>query len=375
MHPCSRLLAALSLSLCSISATAAISQDLTRASFRTATCNIDSMVLSFRMDEAFDEPLMTSKLRWQAGSNTSAECLSTLTNVWVRVRTEAGTIKYVKLSPDAPAAGPNFGPTATESPSWGSLFCDAPTEAASCAATGEAKALFESALRFEGFELTTENRTLAGSSPPSPRAQAQSAAPQVGQSLDLLLASAIDQAISPGSVEQKPVTNDPSLTPEQIAEANKRQRDEHARSAVNSVVTLIASSLAQYVAPAHTCETDRVIANWVQARGTCQLNFRSEANHEFTCADNGVRTPIRSTRQANIDLQKDLAAVGPIKVSDEGWASVVLELKDELRSTTEGNYKTNRWQFTANAAKLADLEQLASSILALKQYCERGGSS
>lgn len=375
MRPCSRFLAALALSLCSISAAAAINQDLTRASFRTAICNIDSMVLSFRMDEAFGEPLMTSKLRWQAGSNTATDCLSTLTSVWVRVRTEAGDLKYVKLSPDAPVAGPDFGPTATESPNWGSLFCDAPSEAANCAARDEAKALFESALRFEGFELITGTRTLAASSIPQSRPQTPSAAPQRGQSLDLLLASAIDQAISPDGGQQKPVTNEPSLTPEQIAEANKRQRDEHARSAVNQVVTLIASSLAQYVAPAHPCETDRVIANWVQARGTCQLNFRSEANHEFTCTDNGVRTPVRATRQANIDLQKDLAKVGPIKVSDEGWASVVLELKDELRSTTEGNYKTNRWQFTANAAKLADLEQLASSILALKQYCESGGSS
>ncbi|MCB1693891.1 MAG: hypothetical protein KDI19_14075 [Pseudomonadales bacterium] len=351
---------------------AAMSQDLSRQNFRSSICNIDSMTVTFKLDEAFGEPLLTSKMRWRAGPNTSPDCLSRLTYIWLRARTADGTFKYLKLSPEVASSGEDFGPTATESPSWSMLFCDAPTDSAACSSIEESKKLFATPLAFEGFEVITEARTVSGatSTPTSPSPTSKQA--DAKQSLDSLLAEAIDQAIAPtvggGTPEAPPA--EPVMTPEQIAEQEKRQREEMAHTAVNNVVTLIASSLAQFTAPAHGCESDRVVANWVQARGTCQLNFRSEANHQFLCAENGRPEPVRATRQANINLEKDVERIGPIRISDEGWASVVIQLSGDIRSTTEGNYKTNRWQFTAAKDKLEDIEQLASSILTLKQYCE-----
>lgn len=346
---------------------AQIGTDLVKSNFRSAICNIDSMGVSFKLDEAFGEPLATSKMQWRAGPNTDNNCLSRLTHVWVRVRTPGDDIRYIKLNPAIVPAGTGFGPTATESPNWSNFFCNQPLDVAACETEGQAKALFAGPLRFEGFEVVTETRTLSslGNSRPGEKQLDNDAF-----SLDSLLDAAVNDAIEPGV--EKAASPPPELTPEQLAEQRQTQLDEHARNAVNNIVTLIASSLAQFTTPAHDCESERIIANWVQARGTCQLNFRSEANHEFLCTENGVPKPVRATRRANINLSTDLYRITPVRLSEEGWASVVLELGDELRTTTEGAYKTNRWQFTARADQIEDLKQLAGSLLTLKDHCTVG---
>ncbi|MEX0941741.1 MAG: hypothetical protein WD002_04280 [Pseudomonadales bacterium] len=351
-----------------------VGAELVRSNFQSAICNIDSMTISFKLDEAFGEPLATSKMQWRAGPNTDINCLSRLTHVWVRVRTPDDTIHYIKLNPEIVPSGAGFGPTATESPNWSNFFCHQSFDGTSCESAAQAKALFASALRFEGFNVVNETRTLSGLSSTRPNdGTAQKRLNNHAFSLDSLLEAAVKDAIDPGAESAKAPPRPPELTPDQIAELQRNRRAEHARSAVNNVVTLIASSLAQFTTPAHNCESERVITNWVQARGICQLNFRSETNHEFLCTENGVPAPIRATRRANINLASDVARITPIKVSEEGWASVVLELGDELRTTTEGSYKTNRWQFTTGSDQLEELKQLAGSLLTLKDYCQADG--
>jgi len=138
-------------------------------------------------------------------------------------------------------------------------------------------------------------------------------------------------------------------------------------------VTLISSSLAEYTTPAHSCESGRKVANWVQARGTCQLNFRSESSHDFLCADSGEKKSVKSTDAASINLTNGLTAISDIRVSSDGWASMSLQLSDEFHNQSEGDYKSSRWYFTTSANQLKDLQQLASSILTLKNYCESEG--
>ena len=109
-------------------------------------------------------------------------------------------------------------------------------------------------------------------------------------------------------------------------------------------------------------------------RGTCNVKFRSETDHQYLCTDSGSPKAIRSTQSVNINLRTDLSQISDIRVSEDGWAALVLELNNDLQSTSEGNYKTNRWQlavdFSGNRQKLDDLEQFASSLLTLKEFCE-----
>lgn len=336
---------------------AEISKTLTRDSFQSAICNIQTMTVDFKFEEAFGEPLLTSRMRWEAGPNTTADCLSRLTSVWIETRTAGGDTYYVKLSPEIRSSGADFGQTATESPSWGSLFCERPDENAECESPSAAKDLFAGRLSAEHFDVATESRTLSDLGATSTSGNDGEKPANDDFSLDSLLADAVDNAIDPGSGLR--------LSTRQLAE----QKEQHARTAVNNVVTLIASSLAEFTTPARGCESDRKVANWVQARGTCELTFRSETTHDFLCTNDGTKTPIKATRNANINFETDLAGVSPVQVSDEGWAAVVLKLNDELRTTNEGDYKTNRWHFAARSSQVEDLKQLASSILTLQEYC------
>ena len=346
---------------------AAVSEMVTRENFRASLCNISEMSVRARLDEAFGEPLLTSSVRWDAGPNTASDCLSGLTSVWLQVRLQDDSLRYIKLTPLIGRAGSDFGETATESPMWALLFCERPEDGSFCEPPDAARRIFGESLQIEGFEVTADVGALATI---APTPSSDSSRPASGDlSLDSLLAEAIDQAASGGEASSEPEPEAPqALTPEQIADLEQEQQDERARMAVNNVVTLIAASLAEYQAPSHECEQNRVVANWVQSRGTCQLNFRSESSHEFVCG--GDARPVKATRRANLDLTQDVRSISQVRVSGEGWASVVLELSDKLHTTSDGEFNTDRWRFTTDANRAEDLRQLASSILTLKDYCE-----
>ncbi len=350
-------------------------QELTRESFRASVCNITTMNISFKLDEAYGEPLVASKMRWTAGPNTNADCLSKGTYVWIRVRTETDSLRYLKLRPEVLASGLSFGASAIESPNWSLLFCDGPSDSATCDPEPISRQLFSSNLRFEGFEVVT--KALVTSRLVSTVASGYSR-PRIGTedglfSIDSMLADAIHNAIDPGAkkeLEAEP--EEPQLTPEQAAAQLAKQKEELANKAAKNVLSLMSTSLAQYISPAHECESERTIANWVQAPAMCQLNFGSESSHNYLCADTGKVEAIRSTRRARINLASDISEIVDIRQSTGGWASLVLLLNSDLQSTTDGNYKTNRWQITTNESSLDDLQQLAGSLMTLVNFCQSG---
>ncbi|MFP6809051.1 MAG: hypothetical protein VB957_17990 [Pseudomonadales bacterium] len=350
--------------------------ELTRNNFRSSVCNISKMDISFEMDEAFGEPLITSQMSWSAGPNTSLNCLSGITHIWVRVRTEMDSIRYIKLRPKILSAGSGFGSRTTESPSWSYLFCKQASDASNCESESVSKKLFLTNLKFEGLEVVTEAlavSTLGSSGISSSRHMPSKAKTSDGSfSLDSILADAIDLAIEPAAPKKEivEVVEEEAPPPVPTAEEIAEHRKNHAKEASQNVVTLISSSLAHYTSPPHTCETGRDVANWVQTRGICQLNFRSESSHDYLCADNGRPSAIKATSQTRIDFAQDVQDIPEIRHSANGWASLTLELNGELQRITEGNYKTSRWQITAADTQLDDLKQLASSLATLKEYCE-----
>ena len=56
-------------------------------------------------------------------------------------------------------------------------------------------------------------------------------------------------------------------------------------------------------------------------------------------------------------------------MSNSGWAALTLHLNSELRTTEEGEYQSNRWQFTTGDGQLDDLKRLAASFATLHAYC------
>ena len=378
---------------------AAVQGDLERTGFRSSVCNIASMEISFKIDEAFGEPLITSKMRWQAGPNTNADCLSPLTNVWLKARTPDNQFRYVKVSPSIPNAGIGFGRTATESPNWSRLLCTAPTDNSQCEEVSVASTIVNPNLKFESFEVVTvasaiENVTTTGRDQNSKSANSTSLDTN-NPSGDFSFESALDDIID-GSIGSSSSTNDPRVSGSQTMNADtsndlapgtqSAQIDasqietatgklgplttNHVEGALANIVRIMSTSMSEFVTQPHTCESQRTIGNWVQARGVCELNFRSETNYQYLCSEDGRSRAIRSTRQFNLNIGSDLQHVSDIRISNEGWLALVLETKSNAHSNSEADYQTNRWQFTTDADKLADLELLAGSLLTLKQHCE-----
>ncbi|MCB1645429.1 MAG: hypothetical protein KDI36_08250 [Pseudomonadales bacterium] len=362
-------------------AAAAISGSLNRSGFRSSICNIEKMDVSFKIDESFGEPLITSSMRWQAGPNTSADCLSRNTNIWVAMRTPSDELRYAKFTPSIQPAGADFGATITESPSWSVLFCTAPSDNAVCATQEEAHQLFASNLRPESFEVVTKALAISNFGNSADDRNERNPAPtgdsKIDLALDDLLADAIDNAIAPGqaSADSQPAEAAPlpvieEPTAEELEARRLRQKAEQQKVAANNIVTLLASSLAQYKTPPHDCESPRIVSQWVQARGECVFGLRQEISHEYLCAEDGKPRTIHSASSADLDLRKDVSRISDIRVSEEGWASLVLELNGDINRQTDGSFKTDRWQFTASQEQLEDLQQLAGSIVVLKQFCE-----
>ena len=390
-------------------AVAAVQGNLDRTNFQSSACTIASMQISFKLDEAFGEPLITSKMRWQAGPDTDADCLSPLSNIWLKARTPNNEFRYVNVNPTIPKAGIGFGSTATESPNWTSLLCISPKDNSQCEDASTALTSINSDLRFESFEVVSETsavENVATSTQNQTEDRASTASKYANNSnTDFSFESALDDIID-GSISSRDDgnTNGASTRTDTLANTPLTQSaatDSNTKNAVNhqqavteqdrpqvksrmtndqtttanaevalaNIVRIMSTSMSEFVTKSHTCESQRTVGHWVQARGFCELNFRSETNYNYLCSDDGKPDAIRSTRQFNLNIGSDLAHVSDIRLSDEGWLALVLETKSNAHSNSEADYQTNRWQFTTDADKLSDLQLLAGSLLTLKKHC------
>ncbi len=381
----SRYIALLIAGICLVRSTGIVAAQgsLHRENFRASLCNLASMDIEIELDQSFGEPIITSRMRWLPGPNTSNDCLSPNTRVWVQIRTNEDLVRYIRIQPTVPSAGDGYGAVATESPDWRKLFCEQPAPEARCETRESANRLLASRLEFEGFEVVSDAlavSSLVSADNPVSGSSRHSGTDDADFSLDIMLAEAIDMAIQPEKAARKveaepppqpaapPATAGPS--PEEIARAAARELKRQAEEAKKEVVTLIASSLAEYTSPPHDCESSRQVSNWVQAKGICELNFRSESSHEFLCAEDGRPKPVTTTRRAKINLARDVSKISTIRHSAEGWASLILVLSSDLQSTLEGSYRSSHWQITVDDDHLEDLRKLGGDLLTLKSWCE-----
>jgi len=327
------------------------------------------MKIDFRINESFGQLLVNAKASWTAGPNTQSNCLSATTQIWVAVRTASNETRYIKLSPGIVAAGQGFGPSGSTSPSWSSLFCFSADSTASCEIETRTRELLLTVLQFESFDVITEAQSLSDLQSDFTR-KATTSKPADSSALDALLNDAIDSTYS--SNESLPADNGVVAESAELAEAADTSKVDSAQSAkatAERVVALFGSSLSQYTAPAHACESERTTSQWAQVRGTCEFTLRQESNHDFLCESDGQPQSIHTTSSAKINLAKDVRAFTDIRVSPEGWAAFVIELNSDLHNYSIARLQTNRWQITTDNGRLADIQELGRSLESLTSYC------
>jgi hypothetical protein len=358
---------------------AATSSQITKRDFRASVCNISELTVNYTFDEAYGEPLISSKIKWLAGPNTSADCLTNPTYIYLKIKKSDGSFGYIKLTPEIVASGQTFGSAATESPIWTNLICDSTAKNARCLTESQAKPIYAQLPKIDQFEVVAEasivQQSTAAASERSRRAKTGDDESTAKFDLDSLLEEAIDNTIAPAErqvTEAQVPEEEPEeeISPEEQARLLALQQQELAEQAKNNVVILINTKLAQYATPASSCESDRAVTNSVSVTGTCRLSFRSEATHQFLCEDDGKSKQIRSVSNADLDFARDIDRIFPLRVSESGWVALILDLNKKLGLTDAGDYKVDRWQFTTTGSRLEDMETLASSLATLKSYCE-----
>jgi hypothetical protein len=336
-------------------ASGSIKKELQKQNFRVGRCNIATMDISFRVNESYGQLLVNGRMGWTSGANTPPDCLASTTHIWVTLRTPQGDRRYLKLNPGKTLAGAGLGPSGSTSPSWSTLFCHAANDSTRCESEARTRELIGARLSFESFTVVAATGSLANMT----RTTGGTGTQADRMALDSRLSSAIDNAFingdsGAGATTRPGVVNNTTT----------------AQLAVKNIITLLSSSLSKYTIPAHDCESKRTVNQWVQVNGECQVNFRSESQHNFLCEADQVSRPIRATSNVSINLGQDLAGPAIIKQSNEGWSALVLALNQDLTDHTEAKSHSDRWQITADTSKLGDLELVARQLDALKSFCE-----
>jgi hypothetical protein len=339
-------------------ASGSIEKELQKQNFRVGRCNIATMNISFRVKESYGQLLVNGRMGWTSGANTSADCLADTTHIWVTLRTPQGDRRYLKLNPGKALAGAGLGPSGSTSPSWSTLFCHAANDSTRCEPEAKTRELIGARLGYEGFTVVAATGSLANMA--NIARNTRGTGTQADRmALDSRLSSAIDNAFINGDSGTGATTRTGVVNNTKTAQL-----------AANNIITLLSSSLSQYAIPAHDCESKRTVSQWVQVNGECQVNFRSESQHNYLCEADQVSRPIRATSNVTINLGQDLAGPAIIKQSNEGWSALVLALNQDLTDHTEAKSHSDRWQITADTSKLDDLELVARQLDALKSFCE-----
>ena len=276
-------------------ANATIQGELTRGAFVVSVCNVAQMTIDFTVEEIFGEPIVMGRMRWRAGPNTAVDCLSLETTVYVTIGSPNKPSVYIRLNPIIKQASAGYGARVNLSPSWDRLFCEEPGK---CLSADDARALLVSNTAVSGFTVVTAPLAVRNRSVKKQDSAARN-------SIELLdLNVLLDETIGilpPKEQEQK----EASLIVDNPNDESAASPEE----ASQNIMTLLANALAQYVTPPRECESSRKVANWVQRQNRCQLTFRSELSHTFTCTDDGSPQQILRSENAVVNFTNDVLLI------------------------------------------------------------------
>ena len=333
----------------------AFAETLTRENFRTSVCNVKSMSVDFTIDQAFGEPLIRSKMRWEAGPNTADRCLDELSSFYVTIEMQDGDLGYVAINPRVGRAGTGFGQALPSSPSWHQLICSSSRENASCLAPEQARIALEAGLNYASFEVVTDASVV------QPEKTLNSPVPEANSD-DALMA--FDRLLD--EIAESPVRDEFGDDPVPVDDV---ARSVSAETISQKILSLVSSPLASYSTPARHCESERLVSNWVNLKSVCRISFRREIEHEFLCAERSEKREVKYASSVDLDFSTHIKSIDPLKTSDDGWTAVVIRLNEAIVSNTS-DVKADRWQFAAPTGSENYLSLLADNFKQLKSHCE-----
>jgi hypothetical protein len=324
------------------------------------------MTVEIMLEEASGEPLLNGRMRWEAGPNTGQDCLAPGTVIYLKVGGSRDENHYVRFDPEVRLAGAGYGKKVNFSPNWNEIFCSAPRRDASCLGAEQAKALFAAKLEVRWFDVVTQSTAVSARNTSSSRRN------KTTFDIDGRLEEAMAARADEYEVEEAGEPKEPEEPEEPTAQMRSPTYDfaKTPEEASRNIIGLLASSLARYETPPNDCESSRQVTNWVLAGGdVCELVFRSEAKHTFTCTDDGRPDQILRTERAEVDFATDVDYVSDPRVSTDGWIALVMKFTSPLTKSAGDGIKADRWQFAASTNRTAEMQALTANLHALKSLC------
>jgi hypothetical protein len=353
--------------------------------FRAGNCNISETEVQFSIDEAFGEPLLTSSLNWQAGAKTSTNCLPEKSSIWIELQGDNRDPYFVLFNPKIGASGTS-GQETTSSPDWNRLLCSTIGDSAICLPEEAAKQIIQENPVARSLQIISETQIAILDQPSSTDEQPKTnKTARFNLNFEQQLLDTIDNALSSSEDNQpvEPVKKQPVNSPSDLVQDKKAPPAQSvARTNVpkniqgvsDHIANLMSKDLAVYSAQAGPCSSDKSVKHTLQSETICGLNFTSRTTFKFLCADNQIPQPVSSNHSIWLDLAEDNISKPLIRISEEGWASLLLSKANSSPGVVADPKSSSQFLVSGQNNKIEALSSLARQLIVLQNYCSSARS-
>ena len=353
----------------------------TTTSLRVGNCNISEAEMHFSIDEAFGEPLLTSSLNWKAGAKTSINCLPEKSSIWIELRTSTNDAYFVLFNPKIGASG-SRGQETTSSPNWNQILCSTTGDNAICLEQEATRKIFAEKPKLRSLQIQSRTQiTLLDPSPASDENRQSRKTNQFSLNFEQQLLDKIDGALNKSTLEPAasptesrpagPVTN--SVAGKNASPPESSQRNDvpkNIQDVAGHITNLMSKDLAVYTVRGDSCASEKSVFHTLTSTAICGLSFSSKTRFDFLCADDQIPQPITTDHSIRLDLATDSLTKPLIRVSSEGWASLLLSKTD----TSPGQETTAQFLVSSQNNKIEALSSLARQLIVLQDYCHTNRS-
>ena len=91
---------------------------ITKRNFSVGNCEVRLMTVKYDISTIFGEPLVKGSYKWEAGTDTEADCLPYRFKVWLKMAHSNSGYAFIRLNPVIPKAGRGYGYNTSGSPNW-----------------------------------------------------------------------------------------------------------------------------------------------------------------------------------------------------------------------------------------------------------------
>ena len=352
----------------------------TTTNLRTGNCNISEAEMHFAIDEAFGEPLLTSSLNWKAGAKTSINCLPEKSSIWIELQTSTNDPYFILFNPKIGHSGTK-GQETTSSPNWNQLLCTTTGDNALCLSQDAARKILEGKPKLRSLKIGSRARIALLDQSSASEEKPQSKVPnQFSRNFEQQLLAKIDSVLNQSTPEPSvtPALPEPAdlgtgalvqenATPSASLLTNDVPKN--IQDVAGHIANLMSKDLAFHTVRGNSCSSEKSVFHTLTSTTLCGLSFSSKTSFDFLCADDQMPQSVTTDHAIGFDLAADNLNKPFIRVSSEGWASLLLSKAATSSGLGAGQKMSAQFLLSSQNNKIEALSSLARQLIVLQDYC------